>query len=85
MIDIHLPTGSQSLTLTTVLPGSGPRKSPNTVSLIHVIIHLVSKEIEKAGQSFNNQRLHFAFHVLRNSVHVHECRVSIAKVSKYIY
>ncbi|KAK0170662.1 hypothetical protein PV328_008487 [Microctonus aethiopoides] len=71
--------GSQSLTLTTVLPGSGPRKSPNTVSLIHVIIHLVSKEIEKAGQSFNNKRLHFAFHVLRNSVHVHECRVSIAK------
>ncbi|CAG5088137.1 Similar to RTTN: Rotatin (Homo sapiens), partial [Cotesia congregata] len=70
---------AQSLTLTTTLPGTGPRKTPNTVSLIHIIVHLVSKEIDKAGQSYNNQRLRFSFHVLKNAVHAHDCRVSISK------
>ncbi|XP_015602257.1 rotatin isoform X2 [Cephus cinctus] len=73
------PEGNQSLTLTTTLPGVGLRKTPNTVALIHVIVHVVSKEIEKAGQKFDNQKLHFAFHILRNAVHTHECRVSISK------
>ncbi|XP_043258441.1 rotatin [Colletes gigas] len=70
---------AQSLTLTTILPGTGLRKTPNTLALIHVIIQLVCKEIDKAGQLFDNHKLHFAFHVLRNAVHVHECRVSISK------
>lgn len=73
------PEAAQSLTLTTTLPGTGLRKTPNTVALIHVIIHLVCKEIEKAGQLFENEKLHFAFHALRNSVHNHECRVAISK------
>ncbi|XP_063972672.1 rotatin [Diachasmimorpha longicaudata] len=73
------PEAAQSMTLTTTLPGSGPRRTPNTVSLLNVIIHLVSQEIDKASQSFDNHRLHFAFHILRNSVHVHECRVTISK------
>ena len=71
---------AQSLTLTTILPGTGLRKTPNTLALIHVIIQLVCKEIDKAGQFFDNHKLHFAFHVLRNAIHVHECRVSISKV-----
>ncbi|XP_008548822.1 rotatin [Microplitis demolitor] len=70
---------AQSLILTTTLPGTGPRKTPNTVSLIHVIVHLVSKEIDKAAQHFDNQRLQFSFHVLKNAVHAHDCRVSIIK------
>ncbi|XP_012272783.1 rotatin isoform X2 [Orussus abietinus] len=78
----HCPEAGQSLTLTTTLPGTSLRKTPNTVALIHVIAHVVSKEIEKAGQKFDNQKLHFAFHTLRNAVHVHECRVSIAKVKE---
>nr|XP_031848371.1 rotatin isoform X1 [Nomia melanderi] len=73
------PTAAQSLTLTTILPGAGLRRTPNTLALIHVIIQLVSKEIDKAGQLFDNHKLHFAFHVLRNAVHVHESRVSISK------
>ncbi|XP_043474662.1 rotatin [Leptopilina heterotoma] len=73
------PEAAQSLPLTTTLPGTGLRKTPNTVALIHVIIHLVCKEIEKAGQLFENEKLHFAFHALRNSVHNHECRVAISK------
>ncbi|XP_011308952.1 rotatin [Fopius arisanus] len=73
------PEAAQSLTLTTTLPGSGPRRTPNTVSLLNVIIHLITQEVDKASQSFDNHRLHFAFHVLRNSVHVHECRVAISK------
>ncbi|XP_034182443.2 rotatin homolog anastral spindle 3 isoform X1 [Osmia lignaria lignaria] len=70
---------AQSLTLTTTLPGTGLRRTPNTLALIHVIIQLVCKEIDKAGQIFDNHKLHFAFHILRNAVHVHECRVSISK------
>ncbi|XP_066591011.1 rotatin isoform X2 [Prorops nasuta] len=70
---------SQSLVLTTTLPGTGLRKTPNTVALIHVIIQLICKEIDKAGKTFDNHKLHFAFLILRNAVHVHECRVSISK------
>ncbi|XP_043681789.1 rotatin isoform X1 [Vespula pensylvanica] len=70
---------AQSLTLTTVLPGTGLRKTPNTIAIIHIIIQLICKEIDKAGHLFDNNKLHFAFHVLRNAVHVHECRVSISK------
>ncbi|XP_053987608.1 rotatin [Hylaeus volcanicus] len=70
---------AQSLTLTTTLPGAGLRRTPNTLALIHVIIQLICKEIDKAGQLFDNHKLHFAFHILRNAVHVHECRVSISK------
>ncbi|XP_076183468.1 rotatin homolog anastral spindle 3 isoform X2 [Ptiloglossa arizonensis] len=70
---------AQSLTLTTILPGTGLRRTPNTLALIHVIVQLVCKGIDKAGQLFDNHKLHFAFHVLRNAVHVHECRVSISK------
>ncbi|CAL7947029.1 unnamed protein product [Xylocopa violacea] len=72
-------TAAQSLTLTTILPGTGLRRTPNTLALIHVIIQLVCKEIDKAGQFFDNHKLHFAFHILRNAIHVHECRVSISK------
>lgn len=71
------------MTLTTILPGTGLRKTPNTLALIHVIVQLVCKEIDKAGQSFDNHKLHFGFHVLRNAIHVHECRVSISKVIWY--
>ncbi|XP_076653624.1 rotatin homolog anastral spindle 3 isoform X2 [Halictus rubicundus] len=73
------PAAAQSLTLTTILPGAGLRRTPNTLALIHVVIQLVSKEIDKAGRLFDNHKLHFAFHVLRNAVHVHECRVAISK------
>ncbi|KAG7209111.1 hypothetical protein KM043_015257 [Ampulex compressa] len=75
------PEAAQSLTLTTILPGAGltVRRTRNTVALIHVIVQLIIKEIERAGQIFDNQKLHFAFHVLRNVVHVYECRVSISK------
>lgn len=67
------------------MPGTGLRKTPNTLALIHVIIQLVCKEIDKAGQLFDNHKLHFAFHVLRNAIHVHECRVSISKVIWYFW
>ncbi|XP_011645189.1 LOW QUALITY PROTEIN: rotatin [Pogonomyrmex barbatus] len=70
---------AQSLTLTTILPGSGLRKTPNTLALIHVIVQVTGKEIERAGQIFDNHKMHFAFHILRNAVHVHECRVCISK------
>ncbi|XP_018306110.1 rotatin [Mycetomoellerius zeteki] len=70
---------AQSLTLTTLLPGSGLRKTPNTLALIHVVIQVTCKEIERAGQIFDNHKMHFAFHILRNAVHVHECRVCISK------
>lgn len=70
---------AQSLTLTTILPGSSLRKTPNTLALIHVVTQVTCKEIERAGQIFDNHKMHFAFHILRNAVHVHECRVCISK------
>ncbi|EZA47060.1 Rotatin [Ooceraea biroi] len=70
---------AQSLTLTTIVPGSGVRKTPNTLALIHVIIQVICKETERTDQLFDNHKIHYAFHILRNAVHVHECRVSISK------
>lgn len=72
-------SAAQSLTLTTTLPGTGLRKTPNTISLLNVIINLVTREIDKSSQFFNNEKLHYSFHILRNSVHVHECRIVITK------
>lgn len=74
-------SAAQSLTLTTILPGSGLRKTPNTLALIHVIVQVTCREIERAGQLFDNHKMHFAFHILRNAVHVHECRVCVSKVT----
>ncbi|RLU27556.1 hypothetical protein DMN91_001360 [Ooceraea biroi] len=72
---------AQSLTLTTIVPGSGVRKTPNTLALIHVIIQVICKETERTDQLFDNHKIHYAFHILRNAVHVHECRVSISKAT----
>ncbi|XP_020290276.1 rotatin isoform X2 [Pseudomyrmex gracilis] len=73
---------AQSLTLTTTLPGTGLRKSPTTYSLIHVVIQISSKEIEKVNvsiQLFDNDKMLFAFQILRNVLRAYECRVCISK------
>ncbi|XP_008212651.1 rotatin isoform X1 [Nasonia vitripennis] len=72
---------AQSLSLTTVTPGVGLRKTPNSVSLIHVIVQLVSKEIEMNNCKCDCQKLNFAFHILRNAIRNHECRVVISKTN----
>lgn len=66
--------------MTNAIHGTGLRRSPNATSLLHTIINLVCREIDKAGRKFENQKIHFAFHILRNAIHVHECRVAISKV-----
>ncbi|XP_043271648.1 rotatin [Venturia canescens] len=71
--------GTLSLTMTNAVHGTGLRRSPNATSLLHTIINLICREIDKAGRKFDNQKIHFAFHILRNAIHVHECRVAITK------
>ncbi|XP_014215575.1 rotatin [Copidosoma floridanum] len=70
---------SQSLPLTTVTPGVGLRKTPNSISLVHVIVQMVIKEIDSIGRNFNSQKLSLALQVLRNAIHNHDCRVVISK------
>lgn len=76
-----LIAASHSLCLTTVTPGVGLRKTPNSVSLIHVIMQLVAKEIDTITRTSDCQKLNFAFQILRNAIHSHECRVVISKVA----
>ncbi|XP_034951407.1 rotatin [Chelonus insularis] len=80
-ITTNCPEGAQSLTSTTTLwPVIGPRKMLTTGSLIHVIIHMITKEIDRTDSHlFNIQRLQLSFNILRNAVHSYDCRVSIAK------
>ncbi|KAL7292988.1 hypothetical protein TKK_0013438 [Trichogramma kaykai] len=70
---------AHSLTLTTVTPGVGLRKTPNSVSLVHVIVQLIVKEIETIGRNNHGQKLRYALTVLRNAIHNHECRVVLSK------
>ncbi|XP_058799120.1 rotatin isoform X2 [Phymastichus coffea] len=70
---------SHSLCLTTVTPGVGLRKTPNSLSLIHVIMQMVAKELDVINRNSDCQKLNFAFQILRNAIHSHECRVVISK------
>ena len=73
-------SAAQSLSLTSVIPGVGLRKTPNSVSLLHVIIQIVIKEIDMINRHCDCEKLSFVFHILRNAIHNHECRVVISKV-----
>lgn len=78
-----LVSASKSLSLTTVTPGVGLKKTPNSISLIHVIVQLVTKEIDMINRQCDCTKLNYAFYVLRNAIHNHECRVVISKVLNF--
>ncbi|XP_030750028.1 rotatin [Sitophilus oryzae] len=68
-----------SLPLTSAVAGSGPRKTPSNVSLLHAVIAVVVKEMGQISRSHNLCSLELAFEILQNCSDLLECRVLIAK------
>lgn len=77
-------TASQSLTLTSSVAGSGPRKIPSNVSLLHAIFLLIAKEMDQVSRTHDLTILELIFHLLQNICEVLECRVIICKVNTII-
>lgn len=76
-------TTCQSLPLTSSVAGSGPRKLPSKISLLHVIINLVDKEMDQVSKTHNLSILELCFVILNNCCSVLDCRILICKVSRY--
>jgi hypothetical protein len=77
-------TATQSLVLTTTVPGVGPRKTPTSLSLLHEAVSLVLREMETANRVAGSDALCLAFQLLTNSCQSQECRTVIAKVSNAV-
>jgi hypothetical protein len=72
---------TQSLVLTTTVPGVGLRKTPSSLSLLHEIVNLIHREMEVVNHAHEAGVLSLSFQVLTNSCQSQECRNIIAKVS----
>lgn len=72
----------KTLPLTSSVAGSGPRKTPTNVSLLHSVIALITKEMEQISRNHSLQRLELAFDILHHNCDILECRVIISKVSQ---
>ncbi|XP_044270747.1 rotatin isoform X1 [Tribolium madens] len=72
-------TACQSLPLTSSVAGTGPRKIPTKISLLHVIISLIDKEMEQVSRTHNLSVLELCFVILKNCCSVLECRILICK------
>ncbi|CAG9829728.1 unnamed protein product [Diabrotica balteata] len=69
----------QTLPLTSPVAGSGPRKSPGTISLLHAIIALISREMDQISKTHDLSALEISFNILHNSCQSLECRILISK------
>ncbi|CAH0554508.1 unnamed protein product [Brassicogethes aeneus] len=69
----------QSLPLTNPVAGSGPKKSPNNLSLLHAIITLIEKEMNQISRTHDLTALELSFDILHNCSTVLECRVLLSK------
>lgn len=69
----------RSLPLTSSVAGSGPRKVPSNMSLLHVIISFIVKEMDQISRSHNLLALELAFDILHHCCQLLECRVVISK------
>ncbi|XP_066146267.1 rotatin isoform X2 [Euwallacea fornicatus] len=76
---LDCPEACRSLPLTSAIAGTGPRKTPSNVSLLHSIISLISKEMEQVSKSHDLSVLELAFDVLHHCCDNLECRVVISK------
>lgn len=68
-----------SLILTNPAAGSGPRKTPNGISLLHVIVNLLLKEMDHVSRTRDIKILRLCFSLLRNVCSSVECRNVLAK------
>ncbi|KRT81126.1 hypothetical protein AMK59_5745, partial [Oryctes borbonicus] len=71
----------QSLTLTSSVAGTGPRKIPSNVSLLHAVITLITKEMELISRTHDLTALKLTFHLLHNCCTSSECRIILSKSS----
>ncbi|KAK9883542.1 hypothetical protein WA026_001717 [Henosepilachna vigintioctopunctata] len=75
----NCPFACQSLSHTSPVAGTGPRKNPSSVSLLHEIIAKISKEMDMLSKTHDVLPLRLCFNVLQNTASVLECRVCITK------
>lgn len=69
----------QSLTFTSAIAGSGPRKTPSNQTLLHAIINLINKEMEQITRTHDLKILKLCLEVLQNVSCAVECRIIMAK------
>lgn len=77
-----LVTACQSLTSTSPIAGTGPRKLPSNNSLLHAVITLISKEMEQISRTRDLSVLEFSFQMLENCCDSIECRIMLSKVAR---
>lgn len=70
---------AQSLAFTSPIAGSGPRKTPSNVTLLHAIVCLINKEMEQISRTHDLTALKLSFEILENVCVAVECRAIMAK------
>lgn len=81
-VDATVP--AQSMAFTSPIAGSGPRKSPSNVTLLHAIICLVNKEMEHISRTHDLTALKLSFEILQNVCVAVECRIVLAKSNLFL-
>ncbi|XP_069703739.1 rotatin isoform X2 [Periplaneta americana] len=76
-------SASLSLIMTTTVLGVGLRKTPSSLSLLHVLVNLVQKEMELINRVHETEVLKLTFQVLTNACHSPECRNIFAKTNLF--
>ncbi|KAL3273445.1 hypothetical protein HHI36_014889 [Cryptolaemus montrouzieri] len=75
----NCPFACQSLPYTSPVAGTGPRKSASSLSLLHVLVEKISREMDMLSKTHDILPLRLCFNILSNSSSVLECRVCITK------
>ncbi|XP_017780002.1 PREDICTED: rotatin [Nicrophorus vespilloides] len=73
------PIACQSLTLTSPVAGSGPRKVTSNMCLLQAICTMVGKEMEMISKTHDLTLLQLSFHLLHNSLDIVDCRIALSK------
>lgn len=76
---VNATAPAQSLAFTSPIAGSGPRKSPSNVTLLHAIVNQINKEMEQISRTHDLIALKLCFEILENVCVAVECRAIMAK------
>lgn len=77
----NCPFACQTLPYTSSIAGTGPRKNTSTISLLHVIVSVVLREMDLLSKTHDTLNLRLCFNILQNCCPVLECRICITKTS----
>ncbi|KAL1501895.1 hypothetical protein ABEB36_007134 [Hypothenemus hampei] len=80
---LDCPETCRSLILTCPVAGTGPRKTPGNVSLLHTIVTLAQKDMDLISRSHDLQVLEFCFDILQHCTEYLECRIIISKTNLF--